>query len=351
MRRPLILAAVPAVVVLLAVAGLATSLIPTAGRAVAQQPPELLPAPARGPDEGAGPFGTLVIRGATLIDGTGAKPRGPVDIVIEGNRIADINTVQQADLGDPRPPFDADHEVDAKGKYVTPGFIDLHAHAGGPPKNAEAEYPYKLWLAHGVTSVRGVPLAEFDFTASEKQRSARNEIVAPRIFDYPRPAQGWDRGPIGDDPQKAREWIRWAAEHGADGFKLRDPECGNPAVMKALLDEAKKQHLGSTTHLAQICIIRAGGPDKMNALIAARDGSARSRISTGTWSRCCGRESSCSRPATTTATSRCGSARSPTGSTRSTSPAAGSGGSTCASSAGSGPCSTRRSTSTSPAAT
>ena len=272
MRRPFTLAAVAAVIVA-AATGLLTGFTSTpGGRAAAQGSPEFEPAPPRGPDEGAGPFGTLVIRGATLIDGTGAKPRGPVDIVVHDNRIAAINAVNPADLDKPRPPFDADHEVDAKGKYVTPGFIDLHAHAGGPPKNSEAEYPYKLWLAHGVTSVRGVPLADFDFTASEKQRSARNEIVAPRIFDYPRPAQGWDRGPIGNDPQKARDWIRWAAEHGADGFKLRDPECGNPAVTKALLDEANKQHLGSTTHLAQICIIRAGGPDKMNALIAARDG-------------------------------------------------------------------------------
>ena len=32
----------------------------------------------------------MIIRGATLIDGTGGPPRGPVDIVIEGNRITDV---------------------------------------------------------------------------------------------------------------------------------------------------------------------------------------------------------------------------------------------------------------------
>jgi Amidohydrolase family len=226
----------------------------------------LVPAPDRGPDEGAGPFGKLVIRGGTLIDGTGSRPRGPVDIVVTDNRIAEIRDVDEADLGSARAPFDADHEVDATGKYVLPGFVDLHVHAGGPPKNAEAEYPYKLWLANGVTTVRGVPLADFAFTASEKQRSARNEIVAPRIFDYPRPAQGWDQGPVGNDPQKARAWIRWAADHGADGFKLRDPECGNRAVTAALLDEARKRDLGSTAHLAQTCV------EEVNAIDAARLG-------------------------------------------------------------------------------
>jgi hypothetical protein len=78
--------------------------------------------------------------------------------------------------------------------------------------------------------------------------------VAPRIFHYPRPAQGWDQGPVADDPEKARAWLRWAAERGADGFKLRDPECGNRAVTAALLDEARKTGLGSTAHLAQTCV-------------------------------------------------------------------------------------------------
>ena len=53
-----------------------------------------------------------------------------------------------------RPPQNADHEIDARGMYVMPGFVDLHVHAGGAPKNADAEYAYKLWLAHGVTTVR-----------------------------------------------------------------------------------------------------------------------------------------------------------------------------------------------------
>src|SRR5262245_31354157 len=50
----------------------------------------LTPAPNRRPDEGRGPFKTLVIRGAMVIDGTGAPPQGPVDIVVEGNRIAAV---------------------------------------------------------------------------------------------------------------------------------------------------------------------------------------------------------------------------------------------------------------------
>ncbi len=60
---------------------------------LAEQPLQretLAPAPNRASGEGAGPFKTLVIRGAMLIDGTGGPPRGPVDIVVSGNRITQI---------------------------------------------------------------------------------------------------------------------------------------------------------------------------------------------------------------------------------------------------------------------
>lgn len=230
----------------------------------AAQQQELTPAPARRADEGKGPFRTFVIRGATLIDGSGAPATGPVDIVIQNNRITDIRGAGTpgVPMRPNRPPENADFELDATGMYVLPGFIDIHVHAGGPPKNPEAEYPYKLWMAHGVTTVRGVSLAGNDFTVREKARSARNEIVAPRIFNYQRPGSGWDRGSV-NTPDAAREWVRWASEHGVDGMKLG---AYPPEVMKALLEEAKRRGLGSTAHLQQ------SGVANMNALEAARLG-------------------------------------------------------------------------------
>src|SRR3989304_931359 len=157
------------------------------------------PAPPRG-NQGEGPCEKLILRGATLIDGTGAMPRGPVDIVIEKNRIVEIKNV-----GVPHMPIDekerpqgATKEIDASRSYVLPGFVNLHAHVGAAPKAPEAEYTYKLFMAHGVTTIRGVPIASMAFSLSERERSARNEIVAPRIFAYHRPGQGedWKGGPV-----------------------------------------------------------------------------------------------------------------------------------------------------------
>src|SRR6185295_19340699 len=163
----------------------------------------LTPGPPRASGEGFGPYKTMAVRGAMLIDGTGGPPRGPVDIVVENNRIAAIRNAGTpgTPLRPNRPPR-ADYEIDATGMYVMPGFIDLHVHAGGAPKNPDAEYPYKLWLAHGVTTVRGVPLTDNALAVKEKQRSERNEIVAPRIWNYQRPGSGWGKG-IPQTPEQA----------------------------------------------------------------------------------------------------------------------------------------------------
>jgi len=218
------------------------------GNAAAQG---LIPAPDRREGEGAGPFGKLIIVGGILIDGSGAPPRGPVTITIEGNRITSIQDGAMA----PRP-RDAEHLIDANGMYILPGFVDMHAHLGDPRKAPEAEYCYKLWLGHGVTTVRGVGLADNEFTLVEKERSARNEIVAPRIFNYQRPGNP-------RTPEEARQWVREAPGKGIDGLKLG---AYPPDIMQALCEEAAAQGLGTTAHLAQ------PGVAQMNAIDAARAG-------------------------------------------------------------------------------
>ena len=55
--------------------------------------------PDRADGEGIGQFERLVLRGAYLIDGTGAPPQGPVDIVIEKDRITEIKVVGLSDGG------------------------------------------------------------------------------------------------------------------------------------------------------------------------------------------------------------------------------------------------------------
>ena len=227
-------------------------------------------APNRRADEGEGPYKRLVIRGATVIDGTGAPPIGPVDIVIEGNRIAEVRSVgfPKVAIDAERRPKGGDREIDASGMYILPGFVDMHDHIGGDEQGTSAEYVFKLWMAHGITTIRepgsGNGVA---WTNHERERSAKNEIVAPRIVPYVfTSGRMWEGGPI-NTPAQARKFVEWASKNGMEGLKvLGGSEVYDREILGALLDEAKNRNMGSTTHLSQMGVAR------MNILQAARLG-------------------------------------------------------------------------------
>lgn len=224
----------------------------------------------RGADEGGGPYDRLVIRGATILDGTGAPPQGPVDIVIENDRIVEIRSVGYpgVPINERRRPEGGERVIDWEGRWVLPGFVDMHAHTGGAGKAPQAEYTYKLWLAHGITTSRGVGHGSAEWSLQEKALSERNEIVAPRMFTYVRPGEVWDGGPI-DTPEQARAWVRFIAEYevdGArvDGLKLSGPNM-DPPVFAALVDEAAQHGLGTVAHLGQTHLARLTALDAAEA--------------------------------------------------------------------------------------
>ncbi len=198
---------------------------------------------------GDGPYDRLVIRGATLIDGTGAPPRGPVDIVIEGDQITQIQAVGApgGPINEDARPDGGDRTIDASGMYVLPGFVDMHAHLGGEAQGTPAEYVLKLWMAHGVTTARENAAGNgTEWTLQHRERSAANDITAPRLEVYVAFGSGHD-API-TTPQQARDWVRSVAERGADGVKFFEAP---PDVLKAAIQEAQKQDLRTAMHHAQ----------------------------------------------------------------------------------------------------
>lgn len=216
-----------------------------------------LPADVAPRGDGQGPYESLVIRGATMIDGSGAPPIGPVDIVIRGGRIAAIKTVGAPGLPiDPksRPPAGA-REIDASGKYVLPGFVNLHGHIHTleSGQRVSPDYIFKLWLAHGITTVREVGNDQgAKYTAEIAAASARNQIDAPRIYSFPFFGTCGD-GKV-DTPDEARAEIRACKRHGAAGVKFFS---GPEEVLWAAFDEAKKQKLRTTMHHAQLSVAHA----------------------------------------------------------------------------------------------
>ena len=82
----------------------------------------------------------VVIRGATLIDGTGVPPRR-ADLAIRNGRIAAIGNLDS---------LEANVDIDAAGLVVCPGFIDLHSHAD---RGILKFRPAENYIRQGVTSL------------------------------------------------------------------------------------------------------------------------------------------------------------------------------------------------------
>lgn len=80
----------------------------------------------------------IVIRGGTIFDGTGTSAR-EADIAIDDGRISQIGHVLSRGA----------EEISAKGKIVTPGFVDIHCHYDGQAAWSESLDPSSL---HGVTT-------------------------------------------------------------------------------------------------------------------------------------------------------------------------------------------------------
>jgi N-acyl-D-amino-acid deacylase len=81
----------------------------------------------------------LVMRGGTVVDGTGAEPF-EADVAVKDGKIAEVGKVAGAGA----------EEIAAKGKLVTPGFVDIHTHY-----DAQATFSDRLSpsTGHGVTTV------------------------------------------------------------------------------------------------------------------------------------------------------------------------------------------------------
>ena len=216
---------------------------------------QITPAPDRA--EGEGPYERLILRGGILIDGTGSPPVGPVDIVVENDRITRIQSVgypsSTGNIYNGNRPEPGDREVDLAGMYVLPGFVDMHGHIGGRWQGTPAEYVFKLWMGHGITTVRDPGSGNgIDWTIGHRKRSESNYITAPRIFAYIRFGSGAENHP--STPEEAREWVRFVAEKGADGIKFGGAA---PEILQAALDEAKAQGLGTAMHHSQTYVARA----------------------------------------------------------------------------------------------
>jgi hypothetical protein len=172
----------------------------------------------------------LLIRNAMVVEGVGTPAFGPTDVLIEGNRIAEVGRVRDAAGA---------AIIDGSGRYVLPGLVNLHGHVQDEraERAMDVNYCLKLWLASGITTVRDVG-SDLAKSKDLRAQSAAGAIPAPRLYLYsvlgrPKTAAA------------AVARVRELKEAGVDGIKFlglwRDS-------MEAMLGEAKKVGLRTAHH-------------------------------------------------------------------------------------------------------
>ena len=200
--------------------------------------------------------------GGTLIDGFGSDPIKNSVIIIEGDRIKSVGTVDTIKIPDNA------EKISTEGMTVLPGLWDMHVHT---MINGHADYAYwdktypplfkdvimpssahQLLMA-GVTSARdlGAPLAESiavrDAINNGEIPGATLYVSGPFIQHKPYPGTEDFRWGV-TSPDDGRKKIKKLAKAGVDVIKLIDQDQMTLDELKAIVDEAHKNNLKVVAH-------------------------------------------------------------------------------------------------------
>ena len=120
---------------------------------------------------------SMIISGGTLVDGSGAEPR-KADVAVDDGKISRIG-----DLSDAQ----AERTIDATGKLVTPGFVDLHTHLdaqiGWDPEMRPSSYHGVTTALIGNCGVTFAPCAKDNRRYLAELMEAVEDIAANAIMD------------------------------------------------------------------------------------------------------------------------------------------------------------------------
>jgi N-acyl-D-amino-acid deacylase len=156
----------------------------------------------------------FLIRGGKVLDGTG-NPWFYADLGIRGDRIVALGDLSEAT---------ATRLIDAKGLYVSPGFIDVHSHAGPGLATSELSAAIPL-LTQGITTVMINPDGggEVDLVAQRQDLLADGLGVNVALLvphgSVRREVLGMeDRAPTEGELERMRALVRAGMEAGAYGL-------------------------------------------------------------------------------------------------------------------------------------
>jgi imidazolonepropionase-like amidohydrolase len=199
----------------------------------------------------------LVLQGGTLIDGRGGAPIDDAVIVVRGDRIAAV-----ARRGEIPVPAGA-NVVDATGRTILPGLIDMHLHS--------RSWKVPLYLAHGVTTVGDIH-SDTPWIVAQRAAQRSGVMQGPRFFVSGARVLGplMESGPrtfgagYVKDVAEARAYVRYLAAMDVDMVKVDSTITDEQ--LEAVIDEARKFRLPVLGHLRDIDVAMRYGMKEMEHL-------------------------------------------------------------------------------------
>lgn len=196
--------------------------------------------------------GTLLVRNARLIDGTGSAATPPRDLLVQQGRIRRIDAAGSIDAGTAR-------VLDAGGGFAIPGLMDLHAHVYRP--DLLPGYPY-----FGVTTIRdqGSPIS---FLVAHADAIAAGTMDGPRVdyggfqlySDWAYDTEdGLGVEPEADSDHAARS-VAIAQAFGSQHVKTRTFRRWD--INARFITEAHRRGMRATGHCAHLLPLVAAGMD------------------------------------------------------------------------------------------
>jgi len=186
------------------------------------------------------PGPVTAITGATLVDVRSGDEIGNSVVIIRGERIVQAGAKAKVAI-----PADA-RVIDARGKWLLPGLIDMHVHLWDTDR-----LPLGLFLANGVTTVRDTGFSVLIMRLTGEELSSGKRI-GPRLYFCGdlldgQPPLYRDSTLLVDTPERARSAVNFLADQGVDCIKVynnvKEPE------LKEIIRTAHERHLPVTGHV------------------------------------------------------------------------------------------------------
>jgi imidazolonepropionase-like amidohydrolase len=158
-------------------------------------------------------------------------------VVVRDGRIAEIGPEKQVKVPE------GALRVEGRGKYLLPGLADMHVHLppGDGTKDDAASQHMRLFLANGVTTIRGMIGQPSNLTLRE--RVAKGELLGPTIFAAGPPVHGKSA----PTPEAAEKLVMEQKQAGYDLLKVH--EGLSPETYDAVVRTARRAGLPWAGHV------------------------------------------------------------------------------------------------------